>query len=138
MESSQYQFPHWNDKPPEGFPIHRSILESSKKPNFQQVEPLASMSDIQDVFKSGNQLLESGEDIEALWKFENCLLICEQNQPCSQEDIAKYTTSCTMTTMKILTNFSELEKLKLLLLCDMYCKLCFERVHEASLLEKVS
>ena len=137
MESSQYQFPCWSDKPPEGFPLHRSILESSKKPNFQQAEPAASISDVQDVFESGSQLLESGEYVDALWKFENCLLICEQNQPCSQEDIAKFITRCTMTAMKILSNLSELDKMKLFTLCDMYYELCFEKVHETSLLGKV-
>ena len=130
MESYQYQFPHWKDKPPEGFPFETSIVGSLREHSFQQTEPVARVCDLGAVYRSGNHLLELGDDIDALWKFENCLLICEQNQAGAPEEFAKYATSCAMTVMKIsAANLEDtLKQKKLLTLCELYCEWCLEKV----------
>ena len=128
MESASCKnhFPHWRDFPPTGYPFKRNLLFSSKEPNFHQPEPAATRSDVRAIECCGDQLLEANSNINALWKFENCLLVCK-NTKSHPHHIIMYASVCAMITMKMYRGTHEESKQKKLLrLCDAYCEECFE------------
>ena len=132
MDSTQYKFPHWSEKPPASYPFEQNLLDASKEPQFLQEEPIATANDLQTVHDSGNQSLESEENIHALWKFENCFLICKQNQQTAKK-VIKYGSICMMVAVKLYSSTEEnSQKNQLSILWDKYYSECCTLAHEKS------
>ena len=131
MDCTHYQFPHWSEKPPATYPFEQNLWDASKQPQLLQEKPFATSSDLQAIHDCGNRLLESEENIDALWKFENCFLICKQNKQTTGQ--VNYASICIMVAVKLYSSTqAHLQKDQLSSFWDKYCNECFTLVPEKS------
>ena len=137
QESNHKIFPHWRDKPPDGYPFTTEPL------NFQ--EPLLLTrphpSELQTIREEGRKLLDSKDYQNALWKYENCLLIAENMYEISvgaPDEIVTYASNCALVLLKIYGETDHYtHQLRALKYCKKFCGRCFTLPVEEKKLAKV-
>ena len=127
-------FPHWTAKPPDGYPFSIEPLNFAGRaylPNGPHPHEFTAIEEC------GINLLQSGDYQDALWKFENCLLM--QFEPDQQpQKIVECSCNCALALLKLYeSEKDQAKKKKAIELCQEFCEICFRQRVRRSILEKV-
>ena len=121
QESSRRVFPHWSEKPPDGYPFMTYPL------NFQEAQPKARplLQELTTIGEAGKRLLDSKNYQDALWKYENCLLIARNMYEVDQ--IVRYASNCALVLLKLHQSIEDdVQKKRAIEFCKQFCLKCFE------------
>ena len=139
QESTRRTFPHWRDEPPDGYPFTTEPLNFQEP--FIQIRPLPQ--ELQTISEEGKKLLESKNYRNALWKYENCLLIAENMYEVSlgtPDEIVKHASNCALVLLKLyveIDQYNIIYQQRALEFCKKFCRRCFKLPVERQKLVKV-
>ena len=127
MSSHTRILPHWHERPPDGYPFEVAPLhfEPAMLPRAPELQELKI------IHERGKELLGLRDYQDALWKFENCLLIAD-----TSEEIVKHASNCALALLKLYSE-DQVKKKKALEHCKRFCGLCLEQYVEPKKLQKV-